>query len=115
MYGKEGVLRRRREAELEHEKQLAAIRRGGRAPEAMHAITKQGEEIERRKGLLAEYKAATAEPSNRQIYEADNSQIHKPQFYRWLKGTLPSSSGTAVNFERFLRENNPPTARKKRS
>lgn len=66
------------------------------------------EEIERRRKLLADYKAATGVTSNRPIYEAENSAIHKPQFYQWLKGSLPRHSATAINFERFLREKKPP-------
>jgi hypothetical protein len=70
------------------------------------------EETDRRSKLLAEYKAATCNPSNRQIYEARNSGIHKPQFYQWLKGKLPSDSATAMNFERFLREKKAPISRR---
>jgi hypothetical protein len=61
-------------------------------------------EIQRRARLLAEYKKATKTESNRQIYGAKNSPIHKPQFYEWIKGVLPASSATTTNFERFLRE-----------
>jgi hypothetical protein len=68
-------------------------------------------EVERRAKLLTEYKAATKTESNRKIYEAKNSGIHKPEFYKWVKGVLPSSSATAINFERFLRENKPPARR----
>lgn len=70
-------------------------------------------EIHRRKGLLSEYKAATGEPSNKRIYEATNSEIHKPQFHRWLRGLLPVDSATTINFERFLREKRPPIPRKR--
>lgn len=66
------------------------------------------EEIERRKKLLEEYKAATDNPSNKRIYESSNSKIHKPQFYRWVNGTLPFDSATTENFERFLREKKQP-------
>ena len=55
-----------------------------------------------REALLAEYKSATGQPSNRQIYTAKNSGIHKPEFYQWMKGSLPATSQTAINFERFL-------------
>jgi hypothetical protein len=113
MYGKEGVLERRRKAELDHERQLAAIRRESRAPEE-HS-TEQDEEIERRKKLLAEYKAATGNPSSSRIYKARNSNIHKPQFYEWLNGTLPADSLTAVSFERFLRERKPPIPKEPRT
>ncbi len=69
-------------------------------------------EIGRRKRLLAEYKAATHNPSNKKIYEARNSGIYKPQFYQWLDGTLSAHSATAVNFERFLTNKKPPIPRR---
>jgi len=69
-------------------------------------------EIGRRKALLAEYKAAVGEPSDYQIFNAQNAGLHKPEFYRWLKGTLPAHSKTAKTFERFLREKKPPIPRK---
>jgi len=72
-------------------------------------------EVERRNALLNDYKVATGNPANQRLYQARNSGIHKPQFYKWLKGTLPSTSETALNFERFLREKRPPIARTKRS
>ncbi len=69
-------------------------------------------EIKRRQQLLAAYKSATGNPSNKRIYEAANSGIHKPEFYHWVKGSLPSESATCINFERFLRDRKPPVARK---
>jgi hypothetical protein len=65
-------------------------------------------EVERRRQLLDEYKAATGNPSNKQIYEAENSSIYKPQFYEWRDGRLPASSATTFNFERFLHEKKRP-------
>lgn len=67
--------------------------------------------VARRMGLLSEYKSATKNPSNRRIYTAKNSNIHKPQFHEWLKGLLPETSQTCINFERFLREKKPPIPR----
>lgn len=67
---------------------------------------------ERRRSLLAEYKAATENPSNRRIYAASNSGIHKPDFYAWLKGELSPESAMSINFERFLRLKKPPVPRK---
>jgi hypothetical protein len=69
-------------------------------------------EIERRKALLAEYKAATGNPSDYRIFNAQDAGLYKPEFYRWLKGTLSAHSKTAKNFERFLREKKPPIPRK---
>ena len=66
-------------------------------------------EIDRRAKLLGEYKEATGKPSNRKIYTAKRSGIYKPEFYKWVNGTLSSTSETAKNFERFLREKKPPT------
>ena len=65
-----------------------------------------------RAGLLAAYKSATGNPSNWQIYNARNSGIHKPEFYKWLKGELHADSETTKNFERFLREKRAPIRRK---
>jgi hypothetical protein len=64
-------------------------------------------EVERRTKLLADYKAATGNPSNKQLYQARNSGIHKPDFYKWRNGRLPADSSTTINFERFLREKKP--------
>jgi hypothetical protein len=64
--------------------------------------------IMHRAQLLAEYKAATKTESDRKIYEAKNAGIHKPEFYKWRKGTLSADSETAKNFERFLRDKKPP-------
>jgi hypothetical protein len=69
-------------------------------------------EIQRREVLLAEYKAATGDPSDYQIYNAKNSGIHSPEFYKWKKGDLSRHSKTASNFEHFLREKKPPIPRK---
>ena len=66
------------------------------------------DEIDRRTQLLTEYKAATGNPSNRSIYEARNSGIHKPEFYAWLRGELAFESATTRSFERFLRDKKPP-------
>jgi hypothetical protein len=65
-------------------------------------------EVERRAKLLADYKAATGNPSSKRIYEAENCPIHKPQFHRWLRAELPANSKTTKDFERFLREKRRP-------
>jgi hypothetical protein len=78
------------------------------------AIAPAPSEIEHRETLLAEYKAATGGPSDYQIFNAQNAGLHKPEFYRWLKGTLSAHSKTAQNFERFLREKKLPIPRKPR-
>jgi hypothetical protein len=65
-------------------------------------------EIERRRKLLEEYKAATGNPSSKKIYEAENCTIYKPQFYEWKNGKLLSNSTTAKSFEQFLRAKKPP-------
>jgi hypothetical protein len=105
------------EIRLETERKLAAIRKTEIAvsaepiPEPLNQIASDPE-ISRRCRLLAEYKAATKNVSNRQIYAAKNSGIHKPQFYEWLNGTLPSTSATAIAFERFLAAKKPPVPKK---
>jgi hypothetical protein len=57
----------------------------------------------RRAALLAGYKEHTGDPSNKKIYEASNSGIHKPEFYQWLNGKLLDTSRTTKRFEDFLR------------
>ena len=63
-----------------------------------------------RKALLDEYRQVVRVP-NKKIYEARNSNIHKPQFYAWIRGELSAASQTSINFERFLREKKPPLPR----
>jgi hypothetical protein len=69
-------------------------------------------EIKRRSKLLEEYKEATGNIPDYQIYNAKNAGIHKPEFYDWKKGKLPRHSVTARKFEQFLREKKPPIPRK---
>jgi hypothetical protein len=72
------------------------------------ASSPEVKERERRAKLLVDFKGATNNPSNRQIYSAQNSGIHKPEFYKWCNGTLPANSATTINFERFLNAKKPP-------
>ncbi len=72
------------------------------------------DEISHRAILLAEYKQATGNPSNKAIYTAKNSGIHKPEFFNWVNGKLHNASQTCINFERFLREKKQPVPRKPR-
>ena len=96
------------ESEALQEESKEKQRHGSKPTQSIPENTSNmAKEMERRATLLAEYKAATNNPSNRRIYEANNSTIHKPQFYKWLKGSLPRDSATAINFERFLREKKP--------
>jgi hypothetical protein len=69
--------------------------------------------IAQRRALLQAYIAKTG-ASLHKIYTASNSGIHKPEFYKWRDGTLPNSSSTTINFERFLRSQKPPIPRKSR-
>lgn len=62
-----------------------------------------GDLIARREKLLADYKVATGDPSNKMIYEAENCPIYKQQFYEWRRGELPDKSRTTRNFEIFLK------------
>jgi hypothetical protein len=88
-----------------------------KAPAALQAeqdVAAEGsitDTADRRAALLKAYKESTGNPSNRQIYSARNSGIHKPEFYEWLKGELSVESETAKNFERFLREEKAPIPR----
>jgi hypothetical protein len=86
-----------------------AIKRSARIASATSALPNKEPEIERRRNLLAEYKAAAGDPSDYRIYNAKNSGIHKPQFYQWRNGVLPRGSKTACHFEQFLRDKKPPT------
>jgi hypothetical protein len=91
---------------------LNESQRSGSLSVAQEPTPKTDPEIARRANLLAAYRAATQNPSNRQIYESKNSGIHKPQFYKWLRGELPSSSATTAAFERFLAAKKPPIPRR---
>jgi hypothetical protein len=75
----------------------------------------QVDEKLRRATLLAEYKAATGQPSKQKIYTAKNSCIHKPEFMKWQRGELPPTSATCQNFERFLKAKKAPIPRKPKS
>ena len=67
------------------------------------------EELRRRTGLLDEYRSAIKENvSHKRLYESPSSGIYKAEFYRWLRGELPSSSRTSQNLEGFLRSKKPP-------
>ena len=68
--------------------------------------------VECRLKVLNEYKAANKSVPSKQIYEARNSGIYKPEFYEWLSGRLPDTSSITINFERFLRDKKPPIPRK---
>lgn len=68
--------------------------------------------VEYRQKLLADYKAVTGDPSNMKLYQARNSGIHKPDFYAWIKGTLPERSKVTKSFEAFLMAKRPPIPRK---
>jgi hypothetical protein len=80
-------------------------------PEVRRGLAGEPDEVVRREHLLAEYKKGTGNPSNKRIYEAKNSGIHKPQFYEWLRGELSPDSETTINFERFLAEKKAPVPR----
>lgn len=67
--------------------------------------------VARREALLSEYKSSTG-ASHKKIYEAQNSGVHKPEFYSWRNGKLPASSKTAKTFEAFLRAKRRPVPRK---
>lgn len=110
---------RERLKQLIEEKLLSQPQKQERIPtkrlpinESKEPLTPEPSEIDRRKALLAEYKAATGDPSDYQIFHAENAGLHKPEFYRWRNGTLPSHSKTATKFERFLRDKKPPIPRK---
>ena len=97
-----------------YERRLTKSAKPSRAPKPASSAPKS-DELARRNALLASYKAATGSPSNRQIYNARNSGIHKPEFYDWINGILAQTSQTCENFERFLREKKHPVPRKSTS
>jgi hypothetical protein len=68
-----------------------------------HELPELERDIARRFRLLSEYKAATGNPSNKKICEAQNSCIHRPEFYKWKQGKLPPDSKTTKSFEAFLK------------
>lgn len=85
---------------------LCALMDGSSAP--AHEL------ISRRKKMLDEYKARAGVTSDYQIITSRNAGIHRPQFYEWKNGTLPSDSVTTRNFENFLKSGIPPMPRKRR-
>ncbi len=76
-------------------------------PEPSKTEPVQSALVRQRKALLEAYQAKTG-ASLHKIYTRSNSGIHKPEFYKWRDGTLPNSSATTINFERFLRLQKPP-------
>jgi hypothetical protein len=66
--------------------------------------------INRRLALLNDYKQATRANDYR-IYTAQNSNIHKPEFYQWKNGKLPDESKTTKKFEAFLKSKKRPIRR----
>jgi hypothetical protein len=84
---------------------------GNSPDEVTQKTPSPSEEVQRRINLLANYKAATGNPSNRQIYTSSNSGIHKPQFHEWLRGDLASSRKTSIKFEKFLQAKKRPIPR----
>lgn len=64
---------------------------------------------ERRRAMLDAYTAATGERIKAKIYRA--AEVHKPEFYKWLHGTLSAASETTRRLERFLGAQKPPRTR----
>jgi hypothetical protein len=85
-----------------------------RRAEALAELDRTAQVARYRASLLAEYKAATGTTTNSAIYNARNSGIHKPEFYKWRKGELSPNSATTRNFERFLKTQAKPLPRKPR-
>jgi hypothetical protein len=77
-------------------------------PSAPEPVPSRADLAARRKQLLQDYKRAAGVTANKPIYESRDSGILKPEFYKWLKGELPSESATAINFERFLAQGRKP-------
>lgn len=65
--------------------------------------------VERRRQMLDAYTAATGERVKAKIYRA--ADVHKPEFYKWLHGTLSAASETTRRLERFLVAQKPPRTR----
>ncbi|HLK18092.1 MAG TPA: hypothetical protein VKT81_04015 [Bryobacteraceae bacterium] len=105
----EATMEHAREVLAELEAPIQATQEISNKPTEIQPATT--DERARRAALLADYKLATKHPSNRKIYTARNSGIHKPEFYDWINAILPKTSQTCVNFERFLEEKKPPVAR----
>jgi hypothetical protein len=93
----------------------SAPQRGSEKSQSRKRVVADAKERGRRAKLLADYKAATGNPSHKRIYESSKAGLYKPQFYEWLNGVLPSDSETAKNFERFLSEKKRPIPRKPKS
>jgi hypothetical protein len=56
--------------------------------------------------VRADYKTATGVSMNASIYKA--AKVHKPDFFKWRKGTMPRESITAKRLEEFLKAQRPP-------
>ena len=82
------------------------------APIPTPRMPTQAELVKTRKGLLCEYKTATGIKSDAAIYGAKGHSAHKPEFQKWRKGLLLSTSAAGMSLERFLREKKRPTPRK---
>jgi hypothetical protein len=94
-----------------HEQSNRAIEQQQISPTPQSTQPEPQGEAKRRAKLLSDYRSATG-ASNRKIYEAQNSGIHKPEFYEWLKGNLAASSRTTKTFEAFLVAKRRPIPRK---
>lgn len=65
--------------------------------------------IARRREMLDGYTVATGEHVKAKIYRA--ADVHKPEFYKWLNGTLSTASATSRRLEGFLKAQKPPRTR----
>ncbi len=86
-------------------------RQSATQPSPPEAIPSSGTVTDRRAELLNEYKRATG-ANDYQIYNAQNSGIHKPEFYQWKNGKLSEKSKTANKFEAFLKAKKRPIRKK---
>jgi hypothetical protein len=73
-------------------------------------------EVERRRRLLEEYKAATGASEYAILQAAGRAHsCHKPEFRQWKHGELPADSETAKSLERFLAAKRPPSKPKRQT
>lgn len=61
----------------------------------------------RRAKMLADYMRDSGTQFPSWIYQDRRSGLHKPQYYQWLRGDLPSTSTMSIKLERFLANKQP--------
>ena len=94
--------------------QARLIQRGTCSSSRAERLERPEALVQQRLQLLKEYLEATG-ATEHAIYGCagpGTHSCHKPEFYKYKNGTLPSSSSMALSLERFLRNKIPPPTKK---